>query len=150
MKVILVKDVPKLGKAGQVIEVAPGYGRNYLIPRGLAIEATPASLKQLESQQAAAHRRAERAREEAQRTAARIDGRAVTLRVHAGEQGRLFGSVTAQHVADAIARELGVAVDRRRVELEEPIRHLGAYTVPVRLHPQVTAHVTVNVVAGEA
>lgn len=145
MRVILVRDVPHLGRAGQVVEVADGYGRNYLIPRGLAVPATAGNLRQLEERADAQRRRAERELAEARGVAERIDGRTVTVRARAGEQGRLFGSVTAQHVAEALARELGAAVDRRRIELDEPIRHLGAYRVAVRLHPQVTAHVTVQV-----
>lgn len=145
MKVILVKDVPKLGKSGQVVEVADGYGRNFLIPRGLAIPASEGNLRQLEERSAAERRRAERELAEARRVAERIDGRAVAIRARAGEQGRLFGSVTAQHVAEALARQHGVTVDRRRIELPEPIRHVGAHRVTVRLHRQVTATVTVHI-----
>lgn len=150
MKVILVKDVPNLGRAGQVVDVSDGYGRNYLLPRGLAIPATEANLRQMEERRAAEQRRAERQLAEAQQVAQRIAGRTVVIRVRAGAQGRLFGAVTAQHIAEALQQALGVTVDRKRIELEEPIRHLGTYEVPVRLHPQVTARVRVEVVAEGA
>lgn len=146
MKVILVRDVPNLGRAGQVVDVADGYGRNYLIPRGLAVPASEARLRELEERRAAERRRAERELADARRVAERIDGQAVTVRARAGAQGRLFGSVTAQHVADALERQFGVQVDRRRIALDEPIRHVGTYEVPVRLHAQVMARVRVEVV----
>lgn len=149
MKVILIKDVPKLGKNGQVVEVADGYARNYLIPRGLAIEASAANLKRLQERHDAESRRAERELAEARETARRLEGRTVTIRMRAGEQGRLFGSVTSQHVAEAL-RGLGIEVDRRRIALEDPIRQVGSYRVPVRLHPQVTVEIGVNVVGEGA
>lgn len=147
MRVILVKDVPKLGKAGQVVEVADGYGRNFLLPRGLAVEASEGNLRGLQQREEADRRRAERELAQAREQARRVDGATVTIAVRAGEGGRLFGAVTTQQIAEALGRERGVTIDRRRIALDEPIRHVGTWRVPIRLHPQVTAHVTVRVVA---
>ncbi|MDQ3951750.1 MAG: 50S ribosomal protein L9 [Actinomycetota bacterium] len=149
MKVILSDDVEKLGKKGDVVVVADGYARNFLVPKGLAMMATKGSLKQAELMQRARAEREERAREEAAKKVAHLGGAPVYISARAGEGGRLFGSVTSSDVARAIADQLEEAVDRRHVLLEDPIRSLGTHQVEVKLHEQVTALVTVEVIAYE-
>lgn len=145
MKVVLSKDVKDLGSAGQVKEVADGYARNYLFPRGLAVPATPAVLKELEQRRQAAARRQEQEEREARKIAERLKQEPVKLFPKVGEQGRLYGSVTAADVAEALSHLLGREVDKRRIELDEPIRSIGEYKVPYRLTRNVTATVTVQV-----
>jgi large subunit ribosomal protein L9 len=145
MRVILRETIKGLGERDAVVTVADGYARNYLLPRGLAVEATAAGLKEVEQSRARARARAERALQEAEAARAKVDGRTVVLTARAGESGRLFGSVTAQDVALALAGQLGVRVDRRRVVLPDAIKSLGIYTAELRLHPQVTATVRVEV-----
>ncbi|HEV2359345.1 MAG TPA: 50S ribosomal protein L9 [bacterium] len=147
MKVILLKDVPALGHTGDVRDVKDGHARNYLLPRGLAAPATDASLQALEQTKAAAGRREARVNQELIRLKGRLEALVVEVRARAGEDGRLFGSVTAQDVADAIERQ-GVDISKKQIELEEPIKNTGFYRVPVRLHPRHTAMVEVNVIAG--
>lgn len=145
MKVILLKDVPALGRAGMVKEVREGYGRNYLIPRGLAAEATEGNLRQLAGREKAHAERAERERTDVEQLAAALEHAVVEIAGRGGEGGRLFGSITAQDVADALARS-GVQVTKKQVELDEPIRTAGFYKVPVRVGLGIVAHVDVNVV----
>jgi len=128
MKVILVKDVPSLGKAGSVVEVREGYARNYLLPRGLAREATEGQLRVLEEERAARDRKLARVR----------------IPAKAGSSGRLFGAVTAQQIAEAL-RQMGFAVDRKQVDLSEPIKSVGTYRVTVRLPHGQQAEVEVQV-----
>ena len=139
--VILREDVKSLGKAGELVRVKPGYARNYLLPRGLAFEATEGNKKRI-----AAETRARGARDQAERFAATLGAVALTLKGKAGEEGKLFGSITAQDIADALAAQ-GHQVDRRRIELEHPIKTVGHHTVAVRLHSEVHAEVRVSVVA---
>ncbi len=149
MKVILSDDVEKLGKKGDVVVVADGYARNFLVPKGLAMMATKGSLKQAELMQRARAEREERAREEAAKKVAHLGSAPVYISARAGEGGRLFGSVTSSDVSRAIADQLEEAVDRRAVLLDDPIRSLGTHQVEVKLHEQVTALVTVEVIAHE-
>lgn len=148
MKVILKQDVRGLGSAGSVVEVSDGYARNYLIPRGLAEAATAGRLLDLASRKAQEEARARRAQEEARRLAARLEGGTVVVRARVGAGGRLFGSVQAQDVAEVLARE-GVRLDRRLVELGGPVKAPGEYPVVLRLHPGVTARMTLKVVPAE-
>lgn len=148
MKVILLQDVEHLGKAGDIKSVSGGFGRNYLIPKGYAVLATPGQIKQAEERLAAQRRRAEAARRDAEAVAARINGRTIAFTVKVGEQDRLYGSVTSSDIAAQIAAQLGVEVDRRKIELEEPIKRTGTYSVTVRLMSGVEPVVNV-VVAGE-
>ena len=147
MKVVLTQDVKGLGRKGEIKDVADGYARNFLLPRGLAREATREVLNQLQQQEAARQRKARQELEQARAIAQRLDGQEVVVRARAGENGRLFGSVTSQDIAAAIARTFAVQVDRRRVELDEPLRQLGAYPVTLRLHPEVSCRLTVRVQA---
>jgi large subunit ribosomal protein L9 len=150
MKVLFKKDVADVAKAGQVKDVADGYARNYLIPRGLAVAATPATLKQVADLQATAARHAVEAEKGAQEFKARLEAQPIVVEAKAGAQGRLYGSVTTADVAEAIQRQLGASVDRRELDITEPIRHVGSYQVSLRLHRGVTATVTVDVRATGA
>ncbi len=146
MKVILLQDVKGMGKKNDVVEVAEGYARNYLIPRGLAAEASTANLKQREQTIQSQTRKRQREEEQAQAIAQKIASLRLQIKVKAGEGGRLFGSVTSADIARELERQAGVTVDKRRIELEEPIKSVGTYQVPVKLHPGVQATVAVSVV----
>ena len=145
MEVILREDVKSLGKAGDLVRVKPGYGRNYLLPSGLAYEATEGNKKRIAAETRARSTRAEAERGEAQAQAARLAAVELTLKGKAGEEGKLFGSVTASDIAEALAAK-GFDVDRRRIELDQPIKALGRHTVGVRLHADVRAEISVDVV----
>lgn len=146
MEVILREDVKSLGKAGELVRVRPGYARNFLLPKGLAYEASEGNKQRIAAETRARTTRLEAEKGAAQAFAARLAAAAVTLTGKAGEEGKLFGSVTAQDIAEALAQQ-GLEVDRRRIELEHPIKLLGFHTVTVRLHPEVHAEVRVQVVA---
>jgi large subunit ribosomal protein L9 len=151
MKVILTHDVPSLGKHGEVVNVSDGYARNYLFPRGLAIVADKGALKNVELRQRKEALRAEKAAQEAQQIADTLRGKTVTVRAHAGKgTTKLFGAVTAQHIADAIAQQYHVKVDKRRIGLLEPIKSLGDYEVALHLHHDVNVTVKVEVVPQES
>jgi large subunit ribosomal protein L9 len=145
IEVILREDVKSLGKAGEMVRVKPGYARNYLLPQGLAFEATEGNKKRIAAETRARGVRSQAERAEAERAAATLGAVTVTLTGKAGDEGKLFGSITAQDIADALAAG-GHQVDRRRIELEHPIKTLGQHTVAVRLHPEVHAEVRVSVV----
>jgi len=147
VKVILKQDVKNLGKAGQVVEVSDGYARNFLLPRSLAQEATKGSLAELQQQSAAKAKREAEARAEAEQVARRLAETAVTVRVKAGENGKLFGAVTNQQIAEAIKAATGIAIDRHKIELTEPVKALGVHSVPVRLGKDLVANVNVTVAA---
>jgi large subunit ribosomal protein L9 len=146
MEVILREDVKSLGKAGEMVRVKPGFARNFLLPKGLAFEATEGNKKRIAAEGKARAVRENAERTEAQAHAAKLSARTVTLTGKAGEEGKLFGSITAQDIADALER-LGQPVDRRRIELDQPIKTLGHHTISVRLHHDVQAEVQVSVVA---
>jgi large subunit ribosomal protein L9 len=145
MQVILQQTIEKLGRAGQVVDVAPGYARNYLLPHRLAIEATPANLKRLEKIREQIARKAAGEKETAQQLAERLATVTLTIPRKAGETDQLFGSVTAADIAEALQAH-GYPVEKRKVQLEEPIKLIGEYEVALRLHPEVTAVVKVQVV----
>ena len=149
MDVILREDVKSLGKAGELVRVKPGYARNFLLPQGLAFEATEGNKRRIASEQKARAGKLAEQRAGAEDEARKLAAVSVTITARAGEEGRLFGSITSQDIADALEQQ-GVAVDKRRIELEHPIKMLGWHTVPVRLHADVTAEVRVQVVAGTA
>jgi large subunit ribosomal protein L9 len=148
MDVILREDIDKLGNRGQIVKVAPGYARNFLLPKRLAVAATEANRKIVEQERQAHLRKEAKVHSEAQDLAKLMTGVSVTIAQKAGDQDQLFGSVTAKDVADALAAQ-NFNVDRRKIHLEEPIRQLGEFKVPVRLHKDVTAEITVNVVREE-
>jgi large subunit ribosomal protein L9 len=138
--------VKSLGKAGDLVRVKPGYGRNYLLPSGLAYEATEGNKKRIAAETRARSTRAAAERTEAEGRAAQLGAVELTLKGKAGEEGKLFGSVTASDLAEALAAK-GFDVDRRRIELDQPIKSLGRHTVGVRLHADVRAEIRVDVVA---
>ena len=148
MEIILKRSVENLGDAGEIVDVKPGYARNYLIPQGLALRATAGNRRRLEEERRHSLRAEERAKERAEELAEEVEGRSLTFTVLAGEEGRLFGSVTSADIAEALEKE-GVTVDRRKIVLDEPIKELGVYRVTVDLHPEVRPEVKVWVVAEE-
>jgi large subunit ribosomal protein L9 len=149
MKVILQKPVDKLGVPGDVVDVADGYAHNYLMPRGLAVKATKGGVKHVESLQRAHTVRVNAAKADAEQVAQRLTATPLTVRAHAGEEGRLFGSVTPGDVAEAIEAQTGVRVDRHDVHMDEPIRSVGVHEVRVHLFADVDPPVSVEVVPDE-
>jgi large subunit ribosomal protein L9 len=149
MKVILVSDLDNLGRKGDIVEVAAGYARNFLLPRKLAIATTKGAVRQAEAMQRSREELDRRERETAEQAAQRIAGTPLTIPARVGEEGQLFGSVTNAEVARALSEALGEEIDRRKVDLE-PIRSVGAHSFRVHLHPEVVAEGTVQVVAGAA
>lgn len=148
MQVILRERMDNLGNAGDVIDVKSGYARNYLIPQGLAYEATDANLRRIERERTQASKRAEEQLVDARARASAVEGVSVTFHARAGQEGRLFGSITSSDIADKLA-EQGVQIDRRQIELEEPIKALGVFSVPVRLHADVRPEIKVWVIKEE-
>ncbi len=146
MRIILQKEVEKLGQAGDIVQVADGYARNFLIPRGLAAPATKGAVDHAERLRRGAEERERREKGDAEELGASLSKTPIRIASQAGEDGRLFGSITGQHVAEEISRQLQTPLDHRRVRLEEPIRSLGVHQVRVHLHPEVDASVTVDVV----
>ena len=145
MQVLLTKNVPELGNAGEIKMVADGYARNYLFPRELAILATPSAIKQATLQRKAVARREEKALSEAQALALLLDGMIVTFQARAGETERLYGSITSGNIAEALTKQAGQEVDRRKIDLEEPLKELGTHAVTIRLAQEAEAKVTVIV-----
>lgn len=148
MKVLLTQDVEKLGHAGEIKEVSGGYGRNYLLPKGFAVLATRGQVKQAEERAAAQNKRNQAVRRDAEALAARINGQTLRFTVRVGELGRLYGSVTNSDIAEKLQETSGIEVDRRRIDLEDPIRRIGIYPVSIHLVSGVTAVINV-VVEGE-
>lgn len=146
MKLILQQDVKGLGKKDDIVEVSEGYARNFLLPKKLAAPATEAIVKQVKDQKAAQARREQRAADEARVLASQLSKVSVTVRVKTGEGGKLFGSVTGKDVADVLEQQHGLEIDKRKVELKETVKSLGTYTATVRVHPDISAQVSVNVV----
>ena len=149
MKVILSNDVDKLGNKGDVVSVADGYARNYLIPKGFAILASKGALKQAEVMQRARAERAEKEKGEAAARVATLGASPVYISARAGEEGRLFGSVTKADIARAIQDQLEEDIDRHLIRLDDPIRSLGTHQVEIHLHEDVNALITVEVIAHE-
>lgn len=145
MKLILREDVETLGKVGDVVDVAGGYGRNYLLPRGLAVKASTKNLKEQEHQKKFIQARLARQKKDAQEMAGSLDSVSCTISRKTGEDEKLYGSVTSRDIEEALEEE-GVSIDRKRILLEEPIKKLGVYTVPVKLHTEVTGNIKVWVV----
>lgn len=147
MKVILQENIDTLGQIGDIVKVAPGYARNYLLPKGLAIEATEKNAKALEHAKRQLAYKKNKALEAAKLVAAKLESVTVALTHQAGEEGKLFGSVTTMEIA-AFLKEQGLEIDRKKMVLAEPIKQLGDYTVPVKIHPEVTANLKVQVAAS--
>jgi len=148
MEVILRSDIEKLGSRGQLVKVASGYARNFLLPKRLAVAATDANRKIVEQERQSYLRKEAKQKGEAEDLAKLVNGVSVTIAQKAGENDQLFGSVTSKDVASAL-EAANFTIDRRKIQLDEPIRQLGEFKVPVRLHKDVTAEVTVHVVKEE-
>ena len=149
--VILRQNVPNLGEAGDLVTVKPGFARNYLLPRGLAFEATEGNLRRLEEERKRGEERAKRDYLEARRQSSALESVSLTFNARAGEESKLFGSITAADIAEKLNAEakLGFQVDRRQIELEEPIKSLGVFSVPVKLHSDVKPEIKVWVIKEE-
>jgi len=147
MRVVLRGDVENLGRKGDLVEVADGFARNYLVPKGLAIKATAGAQKQSDAMRRSREAHELRTREAAEALAQRLAAGTVEIKARAGEGGRLFGSVTAADIADAVQAQLGLEIDRRRLDLDEPLKEIGVADVRLRVHPDVDATVRVAVVA---
>lgn len=150
MKVILQADIKNLGKKGDVVEVSEGYGRNYLLPRGLAVEASSGNLRHAAQQKQKESAKAERELKEAQKIGEKIKDQQLMVGAKVGEGGRLFGSVTPQEIADQLRRQFAVEIDKRKIDIKEPIKSLGTHPVVVKVHPKVHVTVLVNVVDEQA
>ena len=148
MKVILKEDIPKLGRMGQTVDVARGYGRNYLIPQGKAIVATSKNMKALEHERMLIQRKADLARKEAEGLAGKISGLTLTLSRKVVEEDKLYGSVSVSDIGQAL-EEAGVAIERKLIKLDEPIKSLGEFKVTIKAYHDVTAELTVQVVKEE-
>ena len=145
MKVILLQDVKKLGKKGEILEVAEGYARNFLIPKKHAAQATADTLNQLQQQKSAAENRQQRLLDEAKLLASQLEKIEVKVLAKAGEGGRLFGAITAKDITDAAKIQHGIELDRRKLEMPDPIKNLGSFVVNMKTHPEVTAKIQVKV-----
>jgi large subunit ribosomal protein L9 len=145
MKVILKEDVKNMGNMGQIIDVAAGFARNYLVPRGLAIEANVKNVKSLEHEKRVIQEKAKKIKNQAQDFAGKVSGKTVIIKAKAGEEGKLFGSVTTMDIAEQLKSE-GIDIDRKKISLDEPIKRLGSYSVKVKVHPEISAEVNVQVV----
>jgi large subunit ribosomal protein L9 len=149
VKIILQKEVEKLGVPGDVVTVADGYARNFLVPRGMAIPASKGAVRHAESLRRAHDTRVNKAKAESEEFATRLAAKPIVVKARAGEDGRLFGSITTADLAEEIAAQAGETIDRRDIHLEEPIRSLGTHEVSVRLHPEVDATLSIQVEAEE-
>ncbi|MEI6431324.1 MAG: 50S ribosomal protein L9 [bacterium] len=145
MKIILQQDVAKLGKEGEVVTVADGYARNFLLPRNLAVTASGGALKTHQRRIAATEARDSQIKAQADKDAETLNEKTVKIAAQSGSGDRLYGSITTQDIADAIKRDLGVAVDKRKIHLANPIKALGTFTAPIKLHKDVSVAVTVEV-----
>ena len=143
MKVIFLQDVKGQGKKGEVKNVSEGYARNFLLPKGLVKEASEGNIKTLEVQNLSLEKKKQKEKEDAQALAAKLGEMTVVIKAKAGEGGRLFGAITSKQVAEALAKQ-GITIDKRKIELDEPIRALGVTQVPVKLHPDVKATLKVQ------
>lgn len=148
MKVILKEDIPKLGTMGETVQVAPGYGRNYLIPQGKAVLATSKNFKELEHQRQLILRKADLIRKDAESFAEKFRGLTLTLARKVGEEDKIYGSVSVSDISQAL-KEAGVEIERKLIKLDAPIKSLGEFQVPVKVHADVTAEITVQVVKEE-
>jgi large subunit ribosomal protein L9 len=150
IKVILRQNIDKLGEAGEVVAVKPGFARNYLLPRGFAFEATAANLREIETEKARGEARSRRDYLEARRRAAQLGSISLTFHAKAGEESKLFGSITSADIADRLnEQDLDFKIDRRAIELDEPIKALGVFAVPVKLHTDVRPEVKVWVIKAD-
>jgi large subunit ribosomal protein L9 len=144
IKVLLKSDVPSLGDGGEIVRVRPGYARNFLLPRGLAVPATAGNLARVEDLKRQVASQAKQELDEATAVAAKLEGASVTITRAVGDEGKMYGSVTTKDIEDAYA-QAGVKIDRKKVVLKDPIKELGTFEVPIKLHPSVSANLKVTV-----
>ncbi|HEX3011876.1 MAG TPA: 50S ribosomal protein L9 [Syntrophomonadaceae bacterium] len=147
MKIILIKDVKNLGREGEIKQVSDGYARNFLIPRGLAAEATATKLKESQERGVREQKKKDRETEEAQELKQKLDGKSVSIQVKTGGSDRLFGAVTAKEIADVIKQNFGVNIDKKKIDIAEPIKHLGEYQIKLKIYPSIQAEIKVIVKA---
>lgn len=145
MEVILLEDVKNVGKKGEIVKLSDGYARNFILKKNLGVEKTDKTMHDLKLQKAAEARKQQEILEEAQNLAKQIEAGSIVLKMKAGEGGRTFGSISTKEITNALKEQLKIEVDKKKLQLAEPIRNFGTYHVPVRLHPKVTAEVTVKV-----
>ena len=145
MKVILIKEVKKLGQVGDVVEISDGYARNFLFPRGLAKEASQGNMKELAKRKAAKEKKKNEEKKEAQELAKKISSFTVKLKTKGGETGRLFGSITSKDITDAVTEQYGIEIDKKKLNLTSPIKQTGEFIVEVKVYPEVTANLKVVV-----
>lgn len=148
MKVIYLKDVKGSGKKGEVKNVADGYARNMLIPKGLAVEATPANLNKLEGQQSSAQHKIDTEKKSASEAAEKVKGGKVIIKAKAGSNSRLFGSVTPAHVAEALNEQFGIKIDKKKVSLSSDIKNFGSYSATIKFYTGISEKIDVEVVEG--
>lgn len=145
MKVILTQDVKKLGAKGQILDVSDGYARNYLIPQGLAEEATKTKIKEIQEKNLKEERKKSSEKEKAEALKTQLDGKNVEIKVKAGTSDKLFGAVTAKEIADAIQAQFAITLDKKKIEIGDPIKHLGTYNVKLRIYTAVQAEINLIV-----
>lgn len=148
MEIILLQDVKSLGKKGEIVKVNDGYARNFLLPKKVGIEANNKNLTDLAAQKFRAAKEEEEREEDARQQAASVDGKVVTIPVKCGEGGRVFGSVSTKEIAAEAKKQLGLDIDKKKMQLDEPIRMVGTVIVPIKLHKNVTGQLTVKVTEG--
>jgi len=145
MRVILKDDVKNVGKMGQVVDVADGYARNYLVPRGLAVDANIKNIRSLEHEKRIIQEKAKKIKNSAQDLAHKISTMTLMIKAKVGEEGKLFGSVTTMDIAELLKNE-GIEIDKKKISLDEPIKRLGSYSVNVKLHPEISTQVNIQIV----
>jgi len=145
MKVVLKDDIKNVGKMGQIVDVADGYARNYLVPRGLAVEANIKNLKSLEHEKKIIQEKAKRIKNSAQTLSDKISTMTLAIKAKAGDEGKLFGAVTSMDIAGLLKNE-GIEMDKKKISLDEPIKRLGSYSVNIKIHPEISTHLNIQVV----
>ena len=145
MQVILLEDIDRVGKKGAIINVSDGYARNFLLPKKKAVEATSVNKKRLEEELKHAEERHKKEKEELEAFAGKINNTSITISQRVGDGDKLFGSVTSMDIVDALSKE-GIRIDKKKIQLESPIKELGAFTVPIKLHPEIIANLRISVV----
>jgi large subunit ribosomal protein L9 len=145
MKVVLKDDIKNVGKMGQIVDVADGYARNYLVPRGLAVEANIKNLKSLEHEKKIIQEKAKRIKNSSQTLSDKISTMTLVIKAKAGDEGKLFGAVTSMDIAGLLKNE-GIEMDKKKISLDEPIKRLGSYSVNIKIHPEISTHLNIQVV----
>jgi len=145
MKVVLKEDIKNVGKMGQIVDVADGYARNYLVPRGFAVEANIKNLKSLEHERKIIQEKAKRIKNSSQTLSDKISTMTLVIKAKAGDEGKLFGAVTSMDIAELLKNE-GIEMDKKKISLDEPIKRLGSYSVNIKVHPEISTHLNIQVV----